>query len=166
MDGEVVQSVVFVLQLQDVAIGGKHVGELEGPRVEGQQRGEAFLIRAVGLLDVVHVGIDVTHAVVGHTLSELVVALHGVVVHLLYLLQARIGLAGEVVGIHEDGPRLVIVLPVADGGEEFEGGLGLLVDGVAEVAVVEVYELHDPGVGLLLTVALVVALGDEVVEAF
>ena len=114
---------------------------------------------------VVHVGVDVTHGVVGHTHAIAVVALLGILVHGVYLLQTRVGLSSEVKSLHKDGPRLVVVLPVLDGCEEFEGRGYLFVDRVVEVVVVEKDDLLHPGVAFLFGGSLLLALVDDLVDA-
>ena len=163
--GHLLDLLIVVLQFEHVDVVGEDVGELQGLGVYLHEQVDTLLVGVGGFLMVVHVGVDITHGIVGHTHAVAVVALLGVLVHGVYLLQTRIGLSCEVEGLHKDGPRLIIVLPVLHGSEELEGVGCLFVDGVVEVVVVEEDDLLYPGVGLFLEVTLLMTFSDNLVDA-
>ena len=154
-----------MLLFEHVDVIGEDVGKLQGVRIYLHEQVDTLLVRVGSLLVVVHVGVDITHGVVGHTHAVAVVAHLGVLVHGVYLLHTRVGLSCEVEGFHEYGPGLVVVLPVLCGRQELEGRGHLLVDGVVEVVVVEKYDLQHPGIGFLMRGVLLLAFVDELVDA-
>ena len=117
---DIVDLIVVLLYIENIHIICEDVRELQRLLLHLHQKTDTSLVRVCCLLDVIHVGIHVTHGEVGQSHAISVIPLVGIVVHRLYLLQGRIGLSGECIGVNEQRPCLVIVLPLLNVTQELE----------------------------------------------
>ena len=152
LDGQLLQALIVVLVVEHVAVVGIQVGNERRQRPDVPQQGQPLLVGRGALVQIVHVGIDVAHRVVGDTHAVLVITPLGIVEHGLHLAQRYVVLALEDVGVGQLRPYLVVVLPVAQRLQCLHVARHVVEDGVGQVVVIEQHGTLNHGHAPLLVV--------------
>ena len=109
--GDDAHLLIPLLLLQHVAVVREDVVHDSRLQVSLLDECQALVVAADGFVKLPHVVVGIAHGVVGQCQTVWVVALSGVLVHQLHLLQPRVHLPHEDIRVHQQRPRLVVVLP-------------------------------------------------------
>ena len=117
-----------------------------------------------GWFRLLHVQIDDANLLVGHRMSQFVVALLGIAQHALCLLKCQLQLSHCTQGIRPELPATVIVVPLLVVSEPFHLDQGFFCLFLCHREVLEGLNLLPSGLTLFLCVTLLMVLGYLVVD--
>ena len=140
---DVLHALPAFLFVEGIAVVRVDIVERRGVDVACADMLQALLIAVDGLVEIAHIEIGVAHGIVSQCQSVTVVALGGVGMHLLHLLQGGVYLAHEGVGVDEVHPCLVVVIPALLSLVEGQVEGRLLYERVVFVIVVEFAQVVD-----------------------
>ena len=140
---------------------GEHIRQLDGQRIQFHQDIHALLVGRERLVGVVHVRIHISHGVIGHPHPVTVLAVLGIMVHIVHLLKTSTGITREIIEVHQHGPHIIITLPRLMALQQFQCRWKPFSEGVVQFIIIEIYHFLHLDRILLLDISLPVCISEH-----